>query len=295
MDNGAPAQPAETTSSLGIAARRVRRPVVLGLVIAGLLFGAYLFAFVAPTVQTFGYDAFAYWNVDLQGPYGVDYGALSSFNYAPPIALIADIFGYVDWPTFIWLWTLLLVGTVVWIAGSPGWVLAAFSFPFVAVELYHGNINILLAAAIVLGFRHPWTWTFVLLTKPTSGVGLLWFAARGEWRSLGTALGVTTVICVVSFLLMPSLWFDYLGAMTDNLSHLPHTVAVPLSLWVRLPAAAVLVIWGARTNRRWTVVVSSTLALPVLWPGSGAMLIGLIPELRRRHRDSPMTTDAAPD
>ena len=295
MDDGAPGQHKEMRSTLGIAARRALRPIGLGLVVAGLMFGAYLFAFVAPTVQTFGYDAFAYWNVDLRGPYGVEYGALASFNYAPPIALIADLFGYLDWTTFIWLWTMLLIGTVVWIAGSPRWVLVAFSFPFVAVELYHGNINILLAAAIVLGFRHPWTWAFVLLTKPTSGVGLLWFAARGEWRSLGTALGVAAVVCVASFLLMPSLWFDYLRAMTDSLSHLPHTVAIPVSLWLRLPAAAVLVVWGARTNRRWTVIVSSTLALPVLWPGSGAMLIGLIPELRRKHRDNLMPTNAAPE
>jgi uncharacterized membrane protein len=49
-----------------------------------------------------------------------------------------------------------------------------------------------------------------------------------------------------------------------------------------VPVAALLVIWGARTNRRWTVVVSSMLALPVLWFASGAMLIGIIPDLRAR-------------
>ena len=43
--------------------------------------------------------------------------------------------------------------------------------------------------AIVLGFRWPFTWAFVLLTKVTPGVGLLWFAVRREWRSLAIALG----------------------------------------------------------------------------------------------------------
>ena len=48
------------------------------------------------------------------------------------------------------------------------WLLA---LPPVALELYHGNIHLWIAAAIVLGFRYPWTWAFVLLTKVTPGVG----------------------------------------------------------------------------------------------------------------------------
>jgi hypothetical protein len=74
-----------------------------------------------------------------------------------------------------------------------GWrrTLLVLAFPPVALELYHGNIHLLLAAAIGLGLRYPWTWAFVLLTKVTPGVGLIWFAVRREWRQLGIALGVT--------------------------------------------------------------------------------------------------------
>ena len=50
-----------------------------------------------------------------------------------------------------------------------------------------------------------------------------------------------------------------------------------------LPAAVALVIWGARTARRWTVVVSSMLALPVLWFAAPAMLVGILPDLRARQ------------
>jgi hypothetical protein len=188
----------------------------------------------------------------------------------------------VDWWVFWFLWTMLLVGTVVWVAGSPTWVLAAFAFPFVALELYHGNINILLAAAIVLGFRHPWTWAFVLLTKPTAGVGLLWFVVRGEWRSLWIALGAAAVPCLISLAVAPSLWADWVDLLVQSATTTPLSSNVPIPLWIRLPVAALLVIWGARTNRRWTVVVSSMLALPVLWFASGAMLIGIIPDLRAR-------------
>ncbi len=61
-----------------------------------------------------------------------------------------------------------------------------------------GNVHMLLALAIVLGFRWPATWSFVLLTKVTPGIGLLWFAVRREWRSLAIALGATAVLVTLS-------------------------------------------------------------------------------------------------
>ncbi len=266
-------------------ARRYARPVGLGLVVAGLLFGAYLFLVVAPEAQTFGFDAFAYWNVTMPDPYSMPVGALGSFNYSPAFALVADWFSALDWWVFLWFWTMFLVGTVVWIAGSPGWVLVAFAVPFVALELYHGNIDILLAAAIVLGFKHPWTWAFVLLTKPTSGVGLLWFVVRREWRPLGIAIGTTLVVAAVSYVIAPSAWFDWIDLLLRNVGTTPLSSDIAVPLWLRLPAAAALVVWGARTHRRWTVVVSSMLALPVLWFAAPAMLIGVIPDIRRDRRE----------
>ena len=98
------------------------------------------------------------------------------------------------------------MGTVVWLGGR--WALAWLVFLPVLIELYHGNIHLLLAAAIVLGFRHPWTWSFVLLTKVTPGVGLAWFAVRREWRALAIALGVTGAIVAVSWLTDPTSWSD---------------------------------------------------------------------------------------
>ena len=108
--------------------------------------------------------------------------------------------------------------------------LVAFSIPFVSLELYHGNIHILIAAAIVLGFKHPWTWSFVLLTKPTSGVGLLWFVVRREWRPLFIALGTTAVICLISLVIMPSLWVDYINVLIANTGRMPlsNNIAIPL-------------------------------------------------------------------
>jgi hypothetical protein len=49
-----------------------------------------------------------------------------------------------------------------------------------------------------------------------------------------------------------------------------------------LPAAIALVVWGARTDRRWTVPVASMLALPALWYGGLSMLLAVIP-LRQKE------------
>jgi hypothetical protein len=58
--------------------------------------------------------------------------------------------------------------------------------------------------------------------------------------------------------------------------------SVPIPLLLRLPAAIALVVWGARTDRRWTVPVASMLALPALWYGGISMLLAVIPLLQPR-------------
>jgi len=42
-----------------------------------------------------------------------------------------------------------------------------------------------------------------------------------------------------------------------------------------------LIVWGARTDRRWVVPVATVLAMPVLWITSPAVLVA-IPRLRSR-------------
>jgi len=144
------------------------------------------------------------------------------------------------------------------------------------MELAGGNIHLLLAAAMVLGFRWPATWALVLLTKITPGIGLLWFAVRGEWRQLAIALGATAAIVAVSFATMPDAWFQWVGVLTRIAGRDGTWAAVPVPFLVRLPFAVALVVWGARTNRRWTVPVAGMLALPALWYGGLTMLLAVI-------------------
>ncbi len=257
-----------------VALPMARRALVHGLVLAGLAFLAYTFLVAAPRTGTVGFDAYAYWHAQAPNPYLAPVGALGAFTYSPPVALASYLVGGVPFWAFLWVWMAVLVATAVFLGGRRA--LLVLAFPPVAMELYHGNVHLLIAAAIVLGFRHPWTWSLVLLTKPTSGVGLLWFAARREWRSLAIALGATAAIVGVSLVIAPRMWLDWVDYLTANVSAAPGGAWVPIPLWVRVPAAAALVIWGARTDRVWTVPVATTIALPMLWFTGFAVLVALV-------------------
>jgi hypothetical protein len=262
-----------------------RRALVHGLVVGGLVFLAYTFLVAAPRTGTVGFDAYAYWAVQLPNPYEVPVGSLGAFTYSPPVALLSHLVSGFPFWAFLWVWMAVLVATAVFLGGRRA--LLVLAFPPVAMELYHGNVHLLIAAAIVLGFRHPWTWSIVLLTKPTGGVGLLWFAARREWRNLAIALGATLAIVAVSLVIAPRMWLDWIDYLLANMSVAPGGAWVPIPLWVRVPAAAALVIWGARTDRVWTVPVATTIALPMLWFTGFAVLVALVrlPHLERRGTD----------
>jgi hypothetical protein len=116
----------------------------------------------------------------------------------------------------------------------------------------------------------------VLLTKITPGIGLLWFVVRREWRQLFIALGATAGVVAVSFVLMPDAWFQWVEVLTRIAGRDGTWAAVPIPFLVRLPFAVALVVWGARTDRRWTVPVAGMLALPALWYGGLSMLLAVI-------------------
>ena len=256
-----------------------RRALRDGLILSGLLATAFTLVVVTYAGRSLGYDAFSYWSIDLHDLYGrtvANNFDLGAFRYAPPIALLFAPLGWLPWWLFLWLWGAVMIGTTLWLGGRWGLVLLAL--PPVALELYHGNVHLLMAAAIALGFRHPWTWSFVLLTKVTPGVGLLWFAVRREWRSLAIAIGVTLVISVASALLAPHYWRDWIASLVSNLNE-PQYYSVPPSALIRLPLAALLVVWGARTDRPWTVAIAATLGLPILWPHGLCVALAAIPFL----------------
>jgi hypothetical protein len=219
-------------------------------------------------------DAHAYWAVNVADPYTRPVATFDAFTYTPPAALFFGVLGNLPFAVFEAGWTLLIGLALLWLAGP--WALLFLVIPVVASDVYVGNIHVLLAAAIIAGFRWPALWAVPLLTKPSCGVGLLWYVARGEWGRLGVALGTTAGLAAVAFILAPDLWPKWIDYVLDTgvAPDVGKAAWVPVPLVIRLPAAVVLVVWGARTNRAWTVPTASMLALPVLWMVGLAMLTG---------------------
>jgi len=221
-------------------------------------------------------DARSYFGLDLSDLYAgrSDWNTIGAYPYSPAFAQLVYPLNQLPWPVFVAVWTALLIGAVYLLTGTE---LFLVGLVVGAMEIAGGNISLLLTLAIVAGFRWPWTWAFVLLTKITPGVGLLWFALRREWRQLAIALGATAGVVAVSFLMLPDAWRDWIDLLQANTGKGGTWAAVPVPLIVRGPIGVALIAWGAFRNQRWTVPVGTMLCLPALWYGSLSMLLGVIP------------------
>lgn len=254
--------------------RRLPDPFVVGFFVAA----AFWLVGVGLGVLHQPYDARLFYDYRLPDPYReADYNSISGFYYSPPIAQLIYPFTLLPWPVFAMGMVGLSFVALVLLGGRAALLLSLI--PFVHWELLGGNINLLLSLAVVVSFRWPAAWAFVVLTKVTPGVGALWFLVRREWRSFGIAVGATLAVAAVSFLLAPGLWPQWIGSLAANagvkISNTTFALDIPLLL--RAPVCVALVVWGARTNRRWTVVASSALALPVIWLNGLSYFVGILP------------------
>ncbi|MDQ3448758.1 MAG: DUF2029 domain-containing protein [Chloroflexota bacterium] len=263
--------------------QRIRR---LSL-ICGLALAAVILAGIGLSAEPFlpdslgpGHDARSYWVVTLEEPYAFGLvGEESAFPYSPAFLQALTPIRLLDWTPFLLVWTVLLMAALLVMVGP---LLFAPMLALASIELWGGNIHLLLALSIVIGLRWPAAWAFTLLSKVTPGIGLLWFVARGEWRSLGIALAAAGTIAAVSLAVAPDIWVDWFRFLEGSTGRSTVGHSVPLPLWVRLPVAAVVVVVAARTDRRWLLPVGVLLALPVIWWGSFSILIASVALERER-------------
>lgn len=228
-------------------------------------------------------DAHAYW-LAVQGPltYTRLPGTWDAYLYSPLFADLLRPLGLLPWPVFAAVWT---VGT----AALFGWLLAPLRRWAVPVwllclpEVANGNVCALLAVATVVGFRYPAVWGFPLLTKIVSGVGLLWFAVRGEWRRL--AAGVVTIgtVVAVSYLLQPGEWQAWVRFLTGQHGGVEDGF---VGLAARCAVGVVLVVVAARTDRRWLVPFAVLVVSPV-YALTTVTVLTAIPRLRRTGGTGP--------
>lgn len=245
------------------------------LVVAGIVFALYYWNWLFTNGQPT--DVAWYWAADPHNLYPhPELAEHNGYNYSPAFEYVVAWGRNLNFDVFTGIWRLALIASLVYLAG-PFTVFALMTVP-VASEINAGNIQILLALAVVLGFRWSATWAFVLLTKVSPGIGLLWFALRRQWRMLGIALAVTALIAGISLVQNPDAWRGWIALITSG--QMPSVKPFYLPLTVRLPVAAAFVIAAGLTGKRWPVVVGATLALPVFYPISSSMLVGVLPFLR---------------
>jgi hypothetical protein len=275
VERAGPAGPGAVGDSLVERGWRNRHEIV-GLALVAAIWAA-IVVFSEPFGRLWGtgQDAYCYWFPTLADPYArSDWTDPIAYVYSPAFLQLLEPIRRLPWQVYVAVWTLILFGAVFVLTGRR-WFAAGVVLGL--MELAGGNIHLLLAAAIVLGFRWPGTWAIVLLTKITPGIGLLWFVVRREWRSLAIALGTTAAIVAASFALLPNAWFQWAEVLTRIAGRDGTWAAVPIPFLIRLPFAVAVVVWGAWTGRRWTVPVAGMLALPALWYGGLSMLLAVIP------------------
>ena len=237
-----------------------------------------------------GLEAFCYWASHLSAPYAnSDWTRPGAYVYSPAFLQLVSPLTALPWGVFMGVWTAIMLAAVRYLTGPRLFALGALLAVF---ELFGGNISLLLAVAMVVGFRWPAAWAFVILTKVTPGIGLLWFVVRREWRQLGIALGATAAVVAVSYVVMPGAWAEWIQVLIRVAGRDGTWAAVPIPFLVRLPFAIAIVVWGARTDRRWTVPVAGMVALPALWYGGLSMLLAVI-VLRQQDADRAAETRVA--
>lgn len=249
---------------------RYGRPVRDALVIVGIARALwYFFGQDIRPWEFLGIDTRAYWQVDLVHPYTeAAVGGISSFLYSPAFALATAPFGALPFEAFYAIWLMVSMVILAWLVRPWPWVLGILALPII-YELCVGNVNFLVAAAIVFGFRVPSLWALPVLTKVTLGVGLLWFPVRREWRSLAIALGTIAAAVAISFALYPTAWFDWITFLTSSSGRSEF-------LAPRLAGAAALVAWGALTGRYWMVPVAVWIAQPNVIINSWVILLAIV-------------------
>ncbi len=250
--------------------------LVVGLVASHLAVSAVSSSLTVPYLA---WDSHAYW-VALSSPHpyaGARVGDIGSFLYPPPFLQLLAPLGRLPWPVFAFGWAAVLTATAIsllrrvpdrlyWLLPLLVWIAAA--------DNWAGNINLLLAYAVVIAIERPAVWPVVGLTKLTPVIGLLWHPFRREWRATAVAVGLTFTLAGMSWVAAPEMWREWTTNVVFGRPVDGYAQSLPVPLAVRLPLAVALLWWGARAGRPVAVPLACALALPVIWLNGLALGVG---------------------
>lgn len=206
----------------------------------------------------FGLDSHAYWLTGHRGHlYVLPPGKDDAYLYSPAFATAIWPLAQLPWHVFMVLWGAVEFAAFAWmLAPLPiRWMVPLLMV--CAGEALAGDIYGLLGLAALYGLTRPGLWALPALTKIAPALGIPWFAIRREWRALAIALGTTALIIAISVAITPHAWSQWFHFLVHNRGR--STVLYP----VRLPIAAAVLVYAARTDRKWLLPVAMMLAMPM--------------------------------
>lgn len=254
------------------------REVALRTLLVGAWLGAAVLAVESAIYyiggHAVGMDAHAYWlSGRVTHPYGPGPEQEDAYLYSPLFAQAMRLVAWMPWPAFCGLLMTLSAALYYWLVSPLTWRWRVPVLLLCIPELLIGNIYAPLAASLVLGVRHPSAWSFPALTKITpGGVGLVWFAVRGQWRQVAWAVAVTLALTAGSVALQPHLWLEWGRFLVANSGH--GGIVYPL----RVLGAVLVAAYAARRGPTWLLAVAFYLAMPLA--GFGQTLTILVATVR---------------
>ncbi len=220
-------------------------------------------------------DARMYFDTGVADPYTGSILGAPNYTYTPVLTQLLEPFRFLGWDAFRTLWVFAGYAALAYLVGPwLGILLVIAYFPPLVWEFDVGNVNLFIGVAIWAAFRFPALWAIPILLKPPLAIGLLWFAIRGDWRALGTAVGTTVAVAAASFVIAPQLWLDYVNAIPGFVDT---ATTVPSVWWpLRLVVATLLIAWGARNAQHWTVALGAIMAHPLSSLSGWVVALGFV-------------------
>jgi len=215
---------------------------------------------IHPRDLYFGADGYTFWSGQ---SYGGTVGSAGSYLYSPAFTQLFSPLRLLPWDAFWSVWVALHLIALRWLAGP--FVAPLILITPLAGDITVGNIHLFMAVAIVVGLRYSPAWAFLLLTKVTPGIGVLWFAIRREYKAFVLAAAATLALIIVSLALGGDWrgWLTVLEGGNGAQTFLPLRLALGLGLlW-----------YAAARNLPMFVAVVCWLAVPVPWIDSLCLLL----------------------
>lgn len=223
--------------------------------------------------------------LDLRAGHAVYVGQIgdaTNFPYAPTWAVIAAAASFLPGALLQALLMVLDIAAVRYVCGSWRAAGYVFAWPLTAFVMTSGNVDILIAAAIVMAWReHAGPLVAMSLTKIAPALALPPY----RWRQIAGTAAICFAVTLPWWHLWPE-WIAYLLRQPALIS-----ISIPIPWYIRLPIALAFLAW---LRRPWAAALATVVAMPSLYLSTSVILIApvrLFLDERTRQRRSGGATE----